>query len=132
MSSIVYTSDPVLPSWMNAIMLASGENRGVVREAVPRVSWVGATVESDVMRATDVANRLSAFAALGAAQPEPVDATGMLEQLLETRRGRIRERNLLVLTELDHDRPLVFADAAHLRFALEAVIDQALELCRAL
>lgn len=85
-------------------------------------------VESDVMRATDVANRLSAFAALGPVAREPLDATGMLEQLLEDRRAQFREHNILVLTELDHDRPLVFADDAQLRFALEAVLDQALEL----
>jgi signal transduction histidine kinase len=85
-------------------------------------------VEGDVMRATRVANRLSAFAALGAPHREPVDATGLLEQLLEARRKRIRERDLLVLTELDHDRPLVLADTFQLRFALEAVLDQALEL----
>jgi len=85
-------------------------------------------VNADVMRATDVANRLSAFAALGAPLQEPVDATGMLEQLLEASRSRIRERSLLVLTELDHDRPLVLADTAQLRFALESVLDQALEL----
>ena len=85
-------------------------------------------VDSDVTRAADVANRLSAFAALAAPLQEPVDATGMLEQLLEARREQIRERNLLVLTELDHDRPLVLADSAQLRFALESVLDQALEL----
>jgi len=85
-------------------------------------------VDADVSRPTDVANRLSAFAALGAPLQEPVDATGMLEQLLEARRERIHERNLLVLTELDHDRPLVLADSAQLRFALESVLDQALEL----
>lgn len=91
-------------------------------------------VNQDVDRISRGLERVARFArfadrAVGDADAsEPVDATGLLERLIEARRDQIRERRLLVLTELDHDRPLALADADQLQLAFESLIDQSLEL----
>jgi len=55
-----------------------------------------------------------------------VDVTGLLEGILEERRAEIQKRRLLVLKELDTARPLVAADEAMLRFAIEGLLSRAL------
>ncbi len=83
-------------------------------------------VGSDVGRIEALMELLGRFAALGPARPEPVDVSGLLEELLEARRPAIQARRLLVLQELDSARPLVRGDAARLRFVFEALLDRAL------
>jgi DNA-binding NtrC family response regulator len=84
-------------------------------------------VGSDLGRIERVLDQLSGFAALEPAQVAPVDVAALLERLLEERRSKIQERRLLVLKEIDSTSPLAMCDEARLRFALEALVDRALE-----
>ena len=51
-----------------------------------------------------------------------VDVTALLGELLEARRERVRERRLLVLQELDTQRPEARGDPEQIRFALDALL----------
>jgi signal transduction histidine kinase len=83
-------------------------------------------VSRDVLRIEDVVERLGRVAALGPPEPDDVDVTALLEELLELRRAAVRERHLLVLKELDPGRPLARGDRRQLRLAFEALLDGAL------
>jgi hypothetical protein len=52
----------------------------------------------------------------------------LLGELLRERRDTIRRRRLLVLKELDSDRPDAEVDPEQIRFAFEALLNKALEL----
>jgi signal transduction histidine kinase len=84
-------------------------------------------VGSDLGRIERVLDRLSGFAALEPARVAPVDVAALIERLLEERRSRIQERRLLVLKEIDSTSPLALCDQARLRFALESLVDRALD-----
>lgn len=85
-------------------------------------------VGADVSRLADVVERLSHFGALPAPIREPVDVAQLLQELLEAEREVIRERELLVLEELDRDQPLAIGDGEQLRFALAALVQRTLRL----
>jgi hypothetical protein len=76
----------------------------------------------DVRRMEASLERLARVARFGPPALEAVDVTRLLAELLEARRETIRERRLLVLQELDTQQPVARADAAQLRFALDALL----------
>jgi signal transduction histidine kinase len=82
---------------------------------------------NELRRIEEVVERLERLASLPAPRPQPVDVTGMLEEILEARREAIHARRLLVLKELDPNRPEALCDPEQLRVALEALIDESLQ-----
>jgi hypothetical protein len=62
------------------------------------------------------------MASFGPPGVETVDVTALLSELLEERRERVRERRLLVLQELDTQRPEARGDPEQIRFALDALL----------
>jgi DNA-binding NtrC family response regulator len=81
-----------------------------------------------LMRADDVLARLEQLAAFPRPSPRAIDVGALIEEVLDKRREQIRERRLVVLEELDRQRPQAHADPDQLRFALEALLDKSLEL----
>jgi DNA-binding NtrC family response regulator len=79
-------------------------------------------------RVEDALDHLDRLAAFAAPEREPIDVGGLLEEVLDKRRGRIHERRLLVLEELDRARPRALCDPEQLRFAFEALLDAAIDL----
>jgi len=75
-----------------------------------------------------VVSRLDRLASFSPPEAKLLDVCGLLEEVLDERRGRIHERRLLVLEELDRSRPQAECDPEQLRFALEALLDTAIEL----
>jgi DNA-binding NtrC family response regulator len=85
-------------------------------------------VGDDVRRIERAVDRLSRFSSIGTPDRKPVDVSALLETLLEERRDEIQARRLVVLRELERERPEALGDAGQLRFALEALLGKALEL----
>jgi len=85
-------------------------------------------VGHDTHRIEAVIQRLTEFAALDPPEIGAVDISALLEKLLAERTEKVRERNLLVLKELDEQHTAAIGDAAQLRFALESLIDKTLDL----
>jgi DNA-binding NtrC family response regulator len=85
-----------------------------------------AQVVKDVTRIEQVVERLNSLANLSAPQRVAVDVAALLDGLLEERRIGMRERQLLVLKELDHSHPFAAGDPALLHDALESLLDQCL------
>jgi DNA-binding NtrC family response regulator len=85
-------------------------------------------VSQDTHRLEDVIEQLSELAALGSPEVSAVDLSALLEEVLAERTERVRERQLLVLKELDEHHTAAIGDARQLRFALESVIDQSIAL----
>jgi signal transduction histidine kinase len=81
-----------------------------------------------VDRIDEVVGELAELATLEAPSREPVDVSGMLEQLLDERRDLIHRRKLLVLKELDRERPLALGDPVQLRAAFDGLLRKCLEL----
>ncbi len=81
-----------------------------------------------VDRIESVVRELTQLAELTAPLIEAVDVAGMFEELLEFQRETIHARRLVVLKELDQDRPLALGDSAQLRFAFEAMLRKCLEI----
>lgn len=84
-------------------------------------------VERDVSRLEGRLERISRYAELRPGSDETVDVSALLLELLEERRPAIEGRRLLVLRELETDRPLARGNAASLRFAFESLLDVALD-----
>lgn len=84
-------------------------------------------VRDDVGRIDVLIERLADAATLSPPKREQVDVAALLEDLLDARRGRIREQRLLVLKELDTTEPHAICDEAQLRFALDTLLGRALE-----
>jgi len=84
-------------------------------------------VEADVAALEARINRLVRFSELGPAEAKPVNVSTLLLTLLEEQRAAFEQRRLLVLRELERDRPHALADQEALRFAFEAVLLRALE-----
>jgi signal transduction histidine kinase len=76
----------------------------------------------DVRRMEDSLGLLSRIAGFGPPAVASVDLTALLSELLEARRERVRERRLLVLQELETERPEARGDPEQIRFALEALL----------
>ncbi|MBW2692606.1 MAG: hypothetical protein JRE57_08230, partial [Deltaproteobacteria bacterium] len=85
-------------------------------------------VGQDTRRIEAVIGRLMELAALEAPKIEEVDLSALLEEILSERTERIRDRNLLVLKELDEQHTTAVGDAEQLRLALESLIDKSLDL----
>ncbi len=83
---------------------------------------------NDVARVENALSRLERFASFGMPKLAPVDLVALVRGELERQRGRMRERALVVLEELDSGAPAVLADAEQLRFALEVLLDRALRM----
>jgi len=79
-------------------------------------------------RVDEALERLDRLAAFSAPEGKAIDVGGLLEEVLDKRRGRIHERRLLVLEELDRGRPRAQADPEQLRFVFEALLDAAIGL----
>ena len=85
-------------------------------------------VGADVRRIEGVVERLSRLAELAAPEPKPVDVASLVESSLEAQRAIIQRRRLVVLTELDRTAPYALGDDEQLRFALDSLLEKALEL----
>jgi DNA-binding NtrC family response regulator len=85
-------------------------------------------VGQDTRRIEAVIGRLTELASLEAPKIEAVDLSALLEEILSERTERIRDRNLLVLKELDEQHTTAVGDAEQLRLALESLIDKSLDL----
>ena len=85
-------------------------------------------VGQDTHRIEAVIGRLTELAALEAPEVEAVDLSAMLEEILSARTERMRDRNLLVLKELDEQHTTAIGDSAQLQLALESLIDKSLDL----
>ena len=83
-------------------------------------------VDADTRRIEAALDTLERLGSLGRPELGPVDVPALLAGLLELQRGRIQERRLVVLEELDREQPLALADAEQLRFAFGLLFDQAL------
>jgi DNA-binding NtrC family response regulator len=85
-------------------------------------------VSHDVGRIDGLIERLNELSTLGTPSREKVDVTALLEGLLREREDTIRARRLLVLKELDANRPYALGDRAQLRFAFDALLGKSFEL----
>jgi signal transduction histidine kinase len=85
-------------------------------------------VGQDTHRIEAVIRRLSELAALEQPVTTAVDISALLEELLSERTETVRNRQLLVLKELDEQHTAAMGDAGQLRFALESLIDKSLDL----
>jgi DNA-binding NtrC family response regulator len=85
-------------------------------------------VTDGVERVDRVIEALARFAALGPPDRKPVNVAALLEEALDARRQTIRDRRLLVLKELDPARPNALCDPEQMRFAIEVMLDQTLEM----
>ena len=91
-------------------------------------SQLAALTTESVVRIEGALERLERLTSFPPPEPADVDVCALLEEVLDKRRGRIHERRLLVLEELDRGRPRAHCDPEQLRFSLEAVLDAALQL----
>jgi DNA-binding NtrC family response regulator len=85
-------------------------------------------VGQDAQRIDTVIQRLTELAALERLEVAAVDSSALLEELLHERTDTVRNRQLLVLKELDEHHTAALGDAGQLRFALESLIDKSLDL----
>jgi DNA-binding NtrC family response regulator len=83
-------------------------------------------VGRDLARIEALLERLDAFASLESGPPGVTDISALLGRLLEARRAEIVQRRLLVLTELEGERPRALADPEALEFGLGALVAAAL------
>jgi len=84
-------------------------------------------VEADISSLENRVDRLARFSELDSPEAKPVDVSSLLLALLEEQRAAFEQRRLLVLRELERDRPYALADEEALRFAFEGVLRRALE-----
>jgi len=85
-------------------------------------------VGQDTHRIEAVIRRLTELAALEQPEIAEVDISALLEELLSERTETVRNRELLVLKELDEQHTAAIGDAGQLRFALALLIDKSLDL----
>jgi DNA-binding NtrC family response regulator len=85
-------------------------------------------VTAGVERVEGVVDALAQLATLGPPDRKPVDVSALLEEVLDARRQRIRDRHLLVLKELDPSHPIALCDPEQLRFAFDAMLDRAIDM----
>ena len=85
-------------------------------------------VGQDTHRIEAVIQRLTKLASLAQPKIAEVDISALLEELLSERTEKVRNRQLLVLKELDEQHTAAIGDAGQLRFALESLIDKSLDL----
>jgi signal transduction histidine kinase len=85
-------------------------------------------VGQDTHRIEAVIQRLTELAALEEPVIAAVDISALLEELLSERTETVRNRQLLVLKELDEQHTAAVGDAGQLRLALESLIDKSLDL----
>jgi signal transduction histidine kinase len=84
-----------------------------------------AQAERDLASVERQLDRLARYAELVPGPAKPVNVAALLEALLHERRGEIRRRRLLVLSELGADAPWALGSEEALRFAFEALFDAA-------
>jgi signal transduction histidine kinase len=84
-------------------------------------------VREDAGRIEALGRRLAGIANLERPERNKVDVAGLLEELLDQRRQKIRDQRLLVLKELDTSEPHALCDRAQLHFALDTLLGKALE-----
>jgi len=87
-----------------------------------------ALVEEDLGRVDESLQRIERFVRFGSPEPRPFDLAAVLAAELDARQGAARERELVVLRELEPGAPPLVADEAQLRFAVGALLDRALRL----
>ncbi len=85
-------------------------------------------VGADVRQIESVVSRLQDLSELAPARQDPIDLPVMLDRVLERQTELIQERHLLVLKELDHNRPFVLADCDQLERAFSGLIETALSM----
>jgi signal transduction histidine kinase len=84
-------------------------------------------MERDVGRLEGRLERMARYAALHPVADESVNVSAVLLELLDERRPAIEARRLLVLRELETERPFAQGNAAALRFAFESLLSVALD-----
>lgn len=85
-------------------------------------------VGENVARSEEIVLQLERLADIESLEPEAVDVSTLLEELLEKRREHIRARRLVVLEEFDPARSRAYCDPQQLRLCIEAVLDKTLAL----
>lgn len=113
---------PLLAIRTCALLLDQRPDDPSVRSELARV------VEGDLALVEESLARLERFAAFGSPIIAETDLAALASGELERRRGRMRERSLVVLEELEHDAPPAPADEVQLRFALGGLLDRALRM----
>ncbi len=88
----------------------------------------GDIVGADVRRIESVVDKLTRLAEFDTPARDRVDVSALIEAILDEHRERIQHRRLVVLQELERERPTVIGDARQLRFALDCLLGKALEL----
>lgn len=83
-------------------------------------------VREDLRRIDDRLARLAHFSELGGGDRKPVNVTQLLDRMLEERRDEIQRRRLLVLRELETERPHALGHQPTLAFLFECVLALAL------
>jgi len=83
-------------------------------------------VGRDVRRIDEALGRLQNMVEMQALRDEPVDVSQLLESLLSGMKNEIQARRLLVLKELEQDRPFAQGDPDQLRDAFEGLLHRAL------
>lgn len=84
-------------------------------------------VGQDVSHIQNVVTRLAQAAERDPLERKPVDVSALIERLLAARRETIVRRRLVVLCELERERPQAEADAPALELALGGLLDRALD-----
>ncbi len=79
-------------------------------------------VELDSGQLAALLERLARFADLEPPRPERVNLAELLDGLLESHRGTIERRRLLMLKELDREQPFARVDGEQIRFAFDGLL----------
>jgi signal transduction histidine kinase len=133
-------SDQALRRFLGAVSHELGDSMAPLRtsaELLPERftdpefrALFGEIVQTDSRRIEGVLTRLSRFAAFGPPAAEALDLSALLDGLIEEQRMELEARQILLLRELERAQPVVSGDPVQLRFALEALLRQALQLVK--
>ncbi len=88
-------------------------------------------VGADVGQIESVVNQLQDLSQLGEPHREEFDLATMIDVILDGERETVKDRNLLVLKELDRNRPLAIGDSTQLESAFKSLIGKVLLLAPA-
>ncbi len=133
-------SDQALRRFLGAVSHELGDSMAPLRtsaELLPERftdpefrALFGEIVQTDSRRIEGVLTRLSRFASFGPPAAEAIDLSALLDGLIEEERAELEARQILLLRELERAQPVVTGDPVQLRFALEALLRQALQLVK--
>lgn len=85
-------------------------------------------VETDLASVELMLQRLEEFSSFGTPEPTELNLARVVGDELRMRHAAMRERELVVLRELDEETPPLRADEKQLRFVIAALLDRALRM----